>query len=245
MKAIVLAAGKGKRLHSEEFNLPKVMREANGKPLIEHALSSIDFIDKKDTVVVVGYMKEKVMERLGNEYLYGVQEEQKGTGHAVMCAAEHFENYDGNVLILYGDMPMFKKETYKAVIEKHENSGADCTLLTAIIDNPPAYGRIVRDEKTGKLSDIVEEKDCTPEQKEIKELNVGIYVFKAKLLFEGLKKLKNNNAQGEYYLTDMPKIFISEGRKVETHSITNEVEIYGVNTLEDLKFCEEQLKKQQ
>lgn len=245
MKAIVLAAGKGKRLHSEEFNLPKVMREANGKPLIEYALESIDFIDRKDTVVVVGYMKEKVQEKLGDEYLYGVQEEQKGTGHAVMCASEHFENYDGNVLILYGDMPMFKKETYKAVIEKHEKSGADCTLLTAIIDNPPAYGRIVRDEKTGKLCDIVEDKDCTPEQKEIKELNVGIYVFKAKLLFEGLKKLKNNNAQGEYYLTDMPKIFISEGKKVETHSITNEIEIYGVNTIEDLQFCEKQLAKQQ
>ncbi len=242
MKAIVLAAGKGKRLHSEQFNLPKVMREANGKPLIRHVLGNIDFIDKKDTVVVVGYMKEKVIENLGSDYLYSVQDEQKGTGHAVMCAAEHFENYDGDVLVLYGDMPLFKKETYKAVIEKHEKSGADCTLLTAIIDNPPAYGRIVRDEKTGKLSDIVEEKDCTPEQKNIKELNVGIYVFKSKLLFEGLKKLKNNNAQGEYYLTDMPKIFILEGKKVETHAITNEVEIYGVNTVEDLKFCEEQLK---
>ena len=242
MKAIVLAAGKGKRLHSEQFNLPKVMREANGKPLIRHVLGNIDFIDKKDTVVVVGYMKEKVIENLGSDYLYSVQDEQKGTGHAVMCAAEHFENYDGDVLVLYGDMPLFKKETYKAVIEKHEKSGADCTLLTAIIDNPPAYGRIVRDEKTGKLSDIVEEKDCTPEQKNIKELNVGIYVFKSKLLFEGLKKLKNNNAQGEYYLTDMPKIFILEGKKAETHAITNEVEIYGVNTVEDLKFCEEQLK---
>ena len=242
MKAIVLAAGKGKRLHSEQFNLPKVMREANGKPLIRHVLGNINFIDKKDTVVVVGYMKEKVIENLGSDYLYSVQDEQKGTGHAVMCAAEHFENYDGDVLVLYGDMPLFKKETYKAVIEKHEKSGADCTLLTAIIDNPPAYGRIVRDEKTGKLSDIVEEKDCTPEQKNIKELNVGIYVFKSKLLFEGLKKLKNNNAQGEYYLTDMPKIFILEGKKVETHAITNEVEIYGVNTVEDLKFCEEQLK---
>ena len=241
MKSIVLAAGKGKRLHSEEFNLPKVMREANGKPLIGYALDSTDFIEKKDTVIVVGYMKEKVMEKLGDEYNYSVQEEQKGTGHAVACAAEHFENYDGDVLILYGDMPLFKKETYKAVIDKHVESGADCTLLTAIIDNPPAYGRIVRGED-GKLADIVEEKDCTPAQKEIKELNVGIYVFKAKLLFEGLKQLKNNNAQGEYYLTDKPKIFISEGKKVETHSITNEVEIYGVNTIEDLKFCEEQLK---
>lgn len=241
MKAIVLAAGKGKRLHSEEFNLPKVMREANGKPLIRYALDSIDFIDKKDTVIVVGYMKEKVMENLGDEYLYSVQDEQKGTGHAVNCAKEHFDGYDGNVFISYGDMPLFKKETFKALIEKHNQTGADCTLLTAIVDNPPAYGRIIRGED-GKICDIVEEKDCTEEQKKITELNVGVYVFKAKLLFEGLKNLKNNNAQGEYYLTDMPKIFVSSGKKVETFSTTDETEMYGVNTLEDLEFCEKQLK---
>lgn len=241
MKAIVLAAGKGKRLHSEEFNLPKVMREANGRPLISYALDSIDFIGKKDTVIVVGYMKEKVMGKIGSEYAYSVQNEQKGTGHAVACAAEHFENYDGNVLILYGDTPLFRKETFEAIIKWHEQTEADCTLLTAVIDNPPAFGRIVRGAD-GKLADIVEEKDCDEQQKKITELNVGIYVFKAKPLFEGLKKLNNNNAQGEYYLTDMPKIFISEGRKVETYSIADENEIYGVNTLEDLKFCEEQLK---
>lgn len=242
MKAIVLAAGKGKRLQSEKFNLPKVLREANGKPLISHVLGHIDFIDRQDTVIVVGYMKEKVMEQVGDAYRYSVQEEQKGTGHAVQCASGQFDGYDGDVLILYGDMPLVRRETYRAIIEKHRESGADCTLLTAVVDDPPAYGRIVRD-KDGAVQAIVEDKDCNEEQKKIKELNVGIYVFKAPLLFEGLKKLKNSNAQGEYYLTDMPMIFLSEGKKVETYSIDSLTEIYGVNTLEDLAFCEKELAK--
>ncbi len=242
MKALILAAGKGKRLQSEKFNLPKVLREANGKPLIEHVLEHTNFIDKKDTVLVVGYMKEKVMEHVGGSYNYSIQDEQKGTGHAVMCAREQFEGYDGDVLILYGDMPLVKKETYMAVIEKHQKSGADCTLLTAIVDDPPAYGRIIRDAE-GKVSQIVEEKDCDEEQKKIKELNVGIYVFNSKLLFDGLKELGNNNAQNEYYLTDMPMIFIEKGLKVETYSIDNITEVYGVNTMEDLEFCERELAK--
>ena len=114
--------------------------------------------------------------------------------------------------------------------------------MTAVVDDPPAYGRIVRD-KDGAVQAIVEDKDCNEEQKKIKELNVGIYVFKAPLLFEELKKLKNSNAQGEYYLTDMPMIFLSEGKKVETYSIDSLTEIYGVNTLEDLAFCEKELAK--
>lgn len=242
MRAIVLAAGKGKRLHSEQFNLPKVLREANGKPLIGHVLEHIDFIAKNDTVIVVGYMKEKVIEKVGNEYKYSVQDEQKGTGHAVMCAKEQFDGYDGDVLILYGDMPLVKKQTYQAIIDKHIESGADCTLLTAIVDDPPAYGRIIRDEDGG-VCGIVEDKDCDALQKQIKEVNVGIYVFKSKLLFESLKELKSNNAQNEYYLTDMPMILLKKGKKIETYSINNSTEIYGVNTQEDLEFCEKELLK--
>lgn len=242
MKAIVLAAGKGKRLQSEKFNLPKVLREANGKPLIAHVLGQIDFIEKQNTVIVVGYRKEQVMEQVGGAYRYSVQEEQKGTGHAVQCAREQFEGYDGDVLILYGDMPLVKRETYQAIIEKHRQSGADCTILTAVVADPPAYGRIVRDAN-GAVKAIVEDKDCDAEQKKIQEVNAGIYVFKSKLLFEGLKKLKNSNAQNEYYLTDMPMIFIEDGRKVVTYSIDNITEIYGVNTVEDLAFCEQELAK--
>lgn len=242
MKAIVLAAGKGKRLQSEKFNLPKVLRRANGRSLISYVLESIDFIDKKDIEIVVGYMREKVMEELGGEYGYSVQAEQLGTGHAVMCTREHMEGFDGEVLICYGDMPLVKTETYKSLVEKHRESGAQCTLLTAIEQNPPAYGRIVRGAD-GKLSAIVEEKDCTPAQKQIKEINVGIYVFDAKALMAGLGELKNSNAQNEYYLTDMPQIFIEKGLKVETYTIENSTEYFGVNTLEDLEFCEKELQK--
>lgn len=242
MKAIVLAAGKGKRLQSEKFNLPKVLRQANGKPLIGYVLNSIDFIAPEDTEIVVGYMREKVMEELGDRYSYSVQEEQLGTGHAVMCTREHMEGYDGQVLICYGDMPLVRPETYKSLVDKHMASGAHCTLLTAIEENPPAYGRIVRGED-GKLTSIVEEKDCTPEQKLIKEVNVGIYVFDAKELMAGLGELKNSNAQNEYYLTDMPQIFIEKGLTVETFSIENTTEFFGVNTVEDLEFCEKELLK--
>jgi len=242
MKAIVLAAGKGSRLQSEKFNLPKVLRQANGRPLISYVLESINFIEPEDTEIVVGYMREKVIEALGDKYGYSVQAEQLGTGHAVMCTREHMEGYDGQVLICYGDMPLVKPETYKNLVEKHIESGAKCTLLTAVEKNPPAYGRIVRDEN-GKLACIIEEKDCTPEQKLIQEVNVGIYVFDAKELMAGLSELKNTNAQNEYYLTDMPQIFVEKGLKVETYSIENSTEYFGVNTLEDLAFCEKELLK--
>lgn len=242
MKAIVLGAGKGKRLHSEQFQLPKVLREANGRPLIAYVLDSIGFIDKKDTVIVVGYMKDKVIETVGDAYTYCVQAEQLGTGHAVACAREALEGYDGDVLILYGDMPLVRRETYEAIIRRHQESGADCTLLTVDVQNPPAYGRIVRDE-AGNVADIVEDRDCTPEQKKITELNVGIYVFRSRLLFEALGSLKNNNAQQEYYLTDVPKIFIEQGRKVDSYTIHNIEESFGVNTVEDLEFCERELNK--
>lgn len=241
MKAIVLGAGKGKRLMSEKFDLPKVMRQANGRGLITYVLDSINFIPKKDTVIVVGYKKEAVIAALDKEYKFAEQKEMLGTGHAVMAAAKEFEGYDGDVLITYGDMPLFTRKTFEEIIEIHKKNNAACTLMTAVVENPPAYGRIVRDEN-GKLVDMVETKDCTPEQLKITELNVGVYVFKAKLLFSNLKKLKNNNAQGEYYLTDMPKILMEAGEKVDTYTVGDNKEIFGVNTPEDLEFCESVLK---
>lgn len=239
MKAIVLAAGKGKRLQSEKFNAPKVLREAKGRSLLSYVLDNISFIPQEDTVIVVGYMRDKVIEKTVGDYKFATQEEQLGTGHAVACAKEYFENYDGSVLVLYGDMPMLKKETYAAMVKKHEESGADCTFLTAISESPLAYGRIIREN--GKIVDIVEQKDCTPEQLAIRELNVGVYVFDSKALFENLSKLKNDNAQGEYYLTDVPKLLIADGKKVDAYTIGDTCEIYGVNTVEDLEFCEKNL----
>ena len=236
MKAIVLAAGKGKRLQSESFNLPKVLRQVKGKSLLEYSLNNVNFIPQDDTVIVVGYKREMVQEQVKGEYKFAVQEEQLGTGHAVASAESYFDGYTGDVLILYGDMPMLKRETYQALMNTHRETGADCTLLTAESNSCLAYGRIIREN--GKVANIVEQKDCTPEQLNIRELNVGVYVFKADLLFSNIKNLKNDNAQGEYYLTDVPKLLIEQGKKVEAYMIGDTCEIYGVNTLEDLAFCE-------
>ena len=241
MKAIILAAGKGKRLHSEQFTLPKVMREANGRPLLGYVTDSLSFIDKKDTVIVVGYKRDKVMEKFPG-YLFAFQEEQLGTGHAVNSARELLKDYDGPVLVCYGDMPLFTAETYKNAFARHIETGADCTVITGVTDIPLAYGRIIRDED-GKFVTVVEDRDCTPEQKLIRELNVGVYVFDSKKLFGALGSLRNNNAQGEYYLTDAPEIIRKNGGKIETYTINDGVQLLGVNTPEDLEMCEKVLRE--
>lgn len=242
MKAIILAAGKGTRLHSEQSDLPKVLRRANGNSLLSYVAKNISFISPADTVIVIGYRGELVEQEMGNTFSYAWQREQLGTGHAVMQAKEYFKDYDGDVLICYGDMPLFSETTYRGLCDAHAASGADCTVLTSIVEQKMAYGRIVRDAN-GKFVGVVEDKDCTPEQKAIKELNVGVYVFKSRTLFEHLESLKNNNAQGEYYLTDIPKILMDLNKKVDTFTIKSDVEIMGVNTPEDLAMVEEELKK--
>ena len=239
MKAIILAAGKGKRLHSEQFSLPKVMREANGRPLLGYVTETLSFIDKKDTIIVVGYKREKVMESFPG-YTFAVQEEQLGTGHAVNMAKEALADYDGPVLVCYGDMPLFTAETYKNAFDVQNSTGADCTVITGVTDMPLPYGRIIRDAN-GKFADVVEDKDCTPEQKLIRELNIGVYVFDSKKLFAALANLRNNNAQGEYYLTDVPKLMLADGAKIETYTINDGTQLLGVNTPEDLALCEKLL----
>lgn len=242
MKAVILAAGKGKRLHSEQFSAPKVLREANGKPLLRYVVNNLSFIpDKKDIIIVAGYKKEMVFNAFNEGYTFAVQDEQLGTGHAVNCAREALKDYDGPVLVCYGDMPLFKKETYENLVKVHEEVGNDCTILTGVSDRGLAYGRIIRDEN-GSFKGVVEDRDCTPEQKKINELNVGIYVFDSKKLFSCLGELKNSNAQGEYYLTDVPTIMMSKGYKIGTYTTHDDTEILGVNTPEELALCESLLK---
>lgn len=242
MKAVILAAGKGKRLHSEQFSAPKVLREANGKPLLRYVVNNLSFIpDKKDIIIVAGYKKEMVFNAFNEGYTFAVQDEQLGTGHAVNCAREALKDYDGPVLVCYGDMPLFKKETYENLVKVHEEAGNDCTVLTGVSDRGLAYGRIIRDEN-GSFKGVVEDRDCTPEQKKINELNVGIYVFDSKKLFSCLGELKNSNAQGEYYLTDVPTIMMSKGYKIGTYTTHDDTEILGVNTPEELALCESLLK---
>lgn len=240
VKAIVLAAGKGKRLLSEQFDLPKVLRQANGRPLLGYVLDSLSFLDREDIIIVAGYKKEAVFEAFPG-YHFAVQSEQLGTGHAAAMAGELLADYDGPVLVCYGDMPLFKRETYQKLVETYQHSDCACTVLTGRTDRQVAYGRIVRDA-AGNFERVVEDKDCTPEQKAIRELNVGIYVFDSKKLFATLSMLKNDNAQGEYYLTDVPRLLMEQGYQVNTYTTENGTEILGVNTPEELAVCEEALK---
>lgn len=241
IKAIVLAAGKGTRLQTEGCDLPKVMRRALGEPLLYYVLKEIKFIDREDTVIVVGYQKEKVTEHFP-QYTYAEQKEQLGTGHAVMSAGENLRDFSGAVLICYGDMPLIKEDTYRALVDAYFNNGDDCTILAGTSDENLPYGRIVRDEN-GSFLKVVEDRDCSEAEKSIKELNVGVYVIDAQKLLPALSELKNSNSQGEYYLTDIPAIFLEKGYKVGLLSREMNEEIIGVNTVEQLEQVEAELKK--
>lgn len=243
VKAIVLAAGKGTRLRTEGVDLPKVMRLANGVPLLGHVLAAVGFLAPQDVVLVGGYQREKVFEAFPN-HPAAVQEPQMGTGHAVQCAKEALEGFEGDILVCYGDMPLMTEDTYRALIETHKNENNLCTLLSAHSQENLPYGRIVRHED-GSFFAIVEDKDCTSEQKAIQELNVGVYVFDSKALWEALDKIKPNNAQGEYYLTDAPTFILEQGGKVGVCDTCAMEEMLGVNTVEQLAQVEDFLKSKE
>lgn len=241
VKAVILAAGKGTRLQSEQFQLPKVLREANGQPLLHYVLAALDFLPKADTVIVAGYMMDKVVARFP-DYPYAVQAEQKGTGHAVQCAREQLQDFNGTVLVCCGDMPLIRRETYEALLAEHAKNDCPCTFLTGTCGEDLPYGRILRDEK-GDFLRVVEDKDCTPEQKAIRELNAGVYAFDCKELLSCLDLLKNDNAQGEYYLTDVPELMRQRGGKIGLCCVELGEQIIGVNTVEQLRQVEEYLKR--
>ena len=242
MRAIVPAAGKGKRLKSREADLPKVMHKACGKPLLETVLDQLDFIEKDDIYIVVGYQKEKITGYFDSRYHYVEQKEQLGTGHAVMMCEPWFRDYDGTVLVTFGDMPLFRREVMKAMCEYHEAQGAACTLLTAENPDLTLWARIVRDEN-GRFSKIVEGKDCTPEQAQIRELFSGVLAFDSRALFALLPELGTNNVQGEYYLTEVPELMVQKGMRVETFMDDDGEDLRGVNTAEDLLICEAVMRK--
>ncbi len=239
-KAVVLAAGKGTRMFSERDALPKVMRPARGKPMIHYVLQALDFLPPEDIVIVVGYRQETVRQALGESYTYAVQKEQRGTGHAVLCAEEQLAGTKGPVLICYGDMPLVRRDTYTHMIERHLREGNACTLLSGSLSGRPPYGRIIRDAE-GRFVGVVEDVDCTPTQKDIEELNAGVYVMDAAQLLPALRELRPTNAQGELYLTDVPALFLQRGLKVGVHFSRVADEILGVNTLEQLAQVEEGL----
>lgn len=240
-RVIILAAGRGKRLGSETADRPKVMREVAGKPLLGHVVDKITDIDKKNITIIAGYKKESVLEAF-SDYSFAIQEEQKGTGHAVMCAEENFRNYDGNVLILSGDMPLVSHDTLEKLCSFHAANGNSCSVLSVENKNESSFGRVIRNAD-GNFCGIVEKKDCDSEQIKSTELNAGIYVFDSKLLFKYLHSINSNNAQGEYYITDVPALLIKNGYKVDAYKIYDLDETLGVNTLEDLALVEKVMAK--
>ena len=223
--AIVMAAGKGTRMKSKRS---KLVQKIYGKEIVKRAVENAEKAGVHEIVAVVGYMKEEVMGVLGDSVKYAFQEEMLGTGHAVMQAKEYLKGKKGKVLVLNGDVPLIRPETLNKLLEKSMENKEYATLLTAIYDNPTGYGRIVRDEG-GNIEAIVEEKDTTPSQKEIKEINAGIYCFDIEELLNALDKITPNNAQGEYYLTDVIQIMNEKGLKTGALIVEDNTEILGIN----------------
>lgn len=239
IKSIVLAAGKGTRLAQEGIDQPKAMRLALGKPLLGWVLDALP-TDRDNTVLVVGYKKEYILKAFP-AYPHAEQTEQLGTGHAVMCAVPALGDYRGDVLICCGDMPLVRPETYAALVEEHQKSGAACTVLSGVSDEPLPFGRVIRDEN-GDFDRIVEDRDCTPEEKACRELNSGILAADFEKLVSALSELRTDNAQGEYYLTDLPRILRERGEKVRVCSRNMGEELIGVNTPAQLAQVEELLR---
>lgn len=240
LKAIIMAAGKGTRLRTEGIDLPKVLREAGGRSLLSYVLEEISFLPQQDIVLVVGYEGEKVAAAFPG-YPRVFQSPQLGTGHAVQCAEGALKGFEGNILICSGDMPLMPRSAYQALIEQHITQGNACTLMAGVADRPLPYGRVIRTSEGG-FDRIVEEKDCTPAEREVKELNAGIYVFDAKALWRALTTLRPNNAQGEYYLTDAPVWLKAQGEKVGVCAACTPVDMLGVNTVEQLRQVEDIVK---
>ena len=234
---IVLAAGKGTRMQSEE---PKCAHYIIDKTMVEYVVDSLTGARIQDIITVVGYRKEVIENILAGRSRFAYQEKQLGTAHAVLSAEPYLKNEEGLTLIAIGDMPLISKDTYSSLIGAHTQSGADLTVLTTEHPNPYGYGRIIRDEED-EITEIVEEKDCDEIQKNIVEINSSIYVADNQKLFKYLHKIKTNNRQGEYYLTDIVKVFRENGLKVRAHKITNYQELSGVNDKVQLMKMENDL----
>lgn len=232
IKSIILAAGLGTRMKSK---LPKVLHSVCGKPMVSHVMKAAQEAGCMDQILVLGHKAEEVSKILGQDIKTVIQAEQLGTGHAVKMAKDHISDED-LILILCGDTPLIKGETLKAMVSYHEDKGLSGCVMTAMVESPKGYGRIVKDS-LGNFQAIVEEKDATEEEREIKEINGGMYTFKGNLLREALDKLNNNNAQGEYYLTDVIAILREKGERMGTYTVSLE-EIMGVNSRVELSKAE-------
>ena len=239
---IILAAGKGTRMKSD---LVKVLHPLLGIPMLSYPIElSLSGIKAEKTLVVVGHQADKIREKFKDPRIHFIlQEEQLGTGHAVLQALPFLQKFNGTVLILCGDVPLVKMETLRSFIDTFWRNESVLSVLTAVVENPFGYGRIVRN-KAGWLERIVEEKDATEEEKLIPEINTGIFCVKASYLREGLREIGQENAQGEYYLTDLVEIGRSRGLRCSAHMVSDPTEVMGINTRIDLATAEEVLRQE-
>ncbi|MBT6119892.1 NTP transferase domain-containing protein [bacterium] len=229
---VVLAAGKGTRMKS---SVPKVLHPVCGKPMVHHVVDSLGKISADQIYIVVGFGGDSIKDSFSNDKLTFVeQKEQLGTGHAVLQASNKFNNDTSDVvLVLAGDCPLISPNTLNSLVHYHNNSGAKATVLTANLEDPAKYGRIIR-ASDGELLGIREAKDCSPEDLLVKEINTGVFCFDKTFLVDGLAELGTNNTQGEYYLTDIIHILKKKNERVEAFCLHDFTEVLGANTRQDL-----------
>lgn len=241
MKAIVLAAGKGSRLESEKADLPKALRLLKGKPLIQYVLDNLSFLPQEDIAIVVGYRKEQVLQAIGGRYRYVEQTPPlNGTARATACARAVFGDATGPILVCYCDMPFLSTHTYRTMFERHIASGAGNTLLAGDETPPPPYGRLIYDA-SGALIDVIEESAATPSERLLTVVNVGIQVLDGARMWDWLDKVDNDNPKQEYYLTGLVRVLAREGVRQEVVLLEDNLEMRGVNTMEDLRLAEAML----
>ena len=238
---IILAAGKGTRMKSD---VVKVLHPILGLPMLSYPIAvSLDGIKADKTIIVVGYQADQIKEKFKNSQVqFVLQKEQLGTGHAALQAVPFLKTFTGTALILCGDVPLVKAGTLRTFVAAFEESPSVLSVLTTVVENPFGYGRILRGPE-GWLEKIVEEKDASEKERSVREINTGIYCVRAPFLVEGLGKIGKDNAQGEYYLTDLVEIAREKGLRCSAHIVSDPVEVMGINTRIDLALANEVLRQ--
>ncbi len=235
---IILAAGKGKRMKSD---LAKVLHPVGGIPMLTHPVAAARAAGSRNIVVVIGHQAARIRRLFGKDDLIFVeQRDQLGTGHAVLQTREVFREYEGTIVILCGDVPLILPETVRLLHDRHRSERATVTVLTTIPAEPAGYGRIVK-ANDGALLRIVEDKDASPNEKQIREINTGIYCVESRFLFTALAGLGNRNVQREYYLTDIVEIASRKGLRVTSALAADPMEVMGINTPEELEMADRRL----